>query len=298
MSKRTSNDTDNGMFWNLDAAEASPVGYSEPKADIGNFGQHFVCPITLAYPVVPVTAADGRVYERAAIEQHINQHAGVLKSPVYGVPMGRALLDAPHIKSAIEDMVRRGLCDAALAVQYKAEAAKKECDDTLKRAEEGDLPSMIRVAMFYKMGSRGLKKDLHKSLHWYKLAYTPGDVDLAASLGTAMLSVIYDESAESYCTTNLTSKGLMYLGIAASQGSKLAAFKLGIILAEGQFGVNQDRKEAVYWLEKALSKDCPVHRLLGDEEKENALVLLGLLEMNAHCTPGEQAGHWSTPQIT
>ena len=50
--------------------------------------------------------------------------------------------------------------------------------------------------------------------------------------------------------------GVMYLGIAAGQGSDWAAFKLGAAMYDGKYGLSQDKPRAIYWLKKSLSKDC------------------------------------------
>ena len=53
-----------------------------------------------------MTALDGHIYERAAIEEWIAKGNG--KSPKTNEPMGRKLLPAPHVKSMIERMVKSG----------------------------------------------------------------------------------------------------------------------------------------------------------------------------------------------
>ena len=40
---------------------------------IDEMAEEFVCPITQELPVDPVTAEDGRVYERSAIEEWLGQ---------------------------------------------------------------------------------------------------------------------------------------------------------------------------------------------------------------------------------
>ena len=62
-----------------------------------------ICPITLDLPYDPVTAADGRIYERLAIEAHINNNSNrILKSPMTNESMGRALLPSPQTKSQFD----------------------------------------------------------------------------------------------------------------------------------------------------------------------------------------------------
>ena len=66
---------------------------------------HLVCAITQELPLDPVTAEDGHIYERSAIEEWLKQQQ---KSPMTNQPMGAKLLPAFQIRSMIETMVRSG----------------------------------------------------------------------------------------------------------------------------------------------------------------------------------------------
>ena len=64
--------------------------------------EELTCPITCALVVEPVTAEDGFLYERSAIEDWIRQpRRGPLKSPVTNVPMGGRLLSAVQVRKII-----------------------------------------------------------------------------------------------------------------------------------------------------------------------------------------------------
>eukprot|EP00035_Acanthoeca_spectabilis_P004931 m.108272 g.108272 ORF g.108272 m.108272 type:complete len:286 (+) comp12795_c0_seq1:71-928(+) len=63
--------------------------------------QWSICPITLKTMTCPVVGADGRSYERTALETHLRDKG---KSPVTGAAMSiRDLVENRHLKAAIED---------------------------------------------------------------------------------------------------------------------------------------------------------------------------------------------------
>ena len=74
---------------------------------VDDTAEELVCPITFELPVDPVTAEDGRVYERRAIEAWIAR-PGELKSPTANTPMGPRLFPAKQVRNVIERMVRTG----------------------------------------------------------------------------------------------------------------------------------------------------------------------------------------------
>jgi len=58
----------------------------------------FLCPITLELPLDPVTAADGHIYERSAIERHMATQGAALRSPITNMPMSPTLLEATQVR--------------------------------------------------------------------------------------------------------------------------------------------------------------------------------------------------------
>ena len=67
--KRKQQTGTNPLEAKLSAAEASN---KRAKGAINSIAKEYVCPIALELPVDPVTAEDGRVYNRADIQQHID----------------------------------------------------------------------------------------------------------------------------------------------------------------------------------------------------------------------------------
>lgn len=72
---------------------------------------HLLCPITLELPVDPVTAMDGHIYERKAIEKWLKHKQ---TSPVTNVAMDTNVLDAKHVVNVLEAFVELQVDDAKL----------------------------------------------------------------------------------------------------------------------------------------------------------------------------------------
>jgi hypothetical protein len=220
-----------------------------------------ICPIALELPWDPVTAEDGRVYERTAIEEHFKSHQGLLKSPITNKKMGQRLFPAPQTKSLIETLVENGGIGGDLASKWNEKVKQqKKMEDLLKKAAGGNSGAMYSVGSCYYSGVHGFKKDQKLALEWYKKAHEAGNVKGTASLG-GYLCYGLDGAARCYST------GMMYLGIAAAQGSNVAAYYLGMARARGDCGLSVNKDEAIYWLAKAAG-NCSHDHLI--EECKNA----------------------------
>ena len=87
------------------SAEPATEQISKLKKTIDEGAEELLCPITQELPIDPVTAEDGRVYERSAITEWLQQNE---KSPHTNEPMGKQLLPATQVKNLISGMVRSG----------------------------------------------------------------------------------------------------------------------------------------------------------------------------------------------
>ncbi len=68
------------------------------KSALDKLADEFICPITSELPVDPVTAEDGRVYEKSALlEWFATKPEDEIKSPVTNEPMGKRLLPAVQV---------------------------------------------------------------------------------------------------------------------------------------------------------------------------------------------------------
>jgi U-box domain/Sel1 repeat len=232
-----------------------------------------ICPITLELPWDPVTAEDGRVYERTAIEEHFKGQC-YPKSPMTNEKMGKRLLPAPQTKSLIGTLVENGGIGGDLASKWNEKVQHKDMEDLLKKAEGGDSDAMYNTAAHYNHGTKGFEEDDKLALKWFKKAHEAGDVAGTAALGEFLCN---GHGGVATCHT----MGIMYLGIAAGQGSNLASFELGMALADGEYGMTVNVKEAIYWLEKAVG-DCE-HDHLDDGYKEEAAEKLNELKGSGRC---------------
>lgn len=227
-----------------------------------------VCPITLELPFDPVTAEDGRVYERAAIEEYFETNKDNIKSPILNTPMGTKLFPAPQIKNHIEFLLEKDFITGDLATKWKTKAeGKKAVDALVKKAEAGDVEAMEEVGNNYYYAKNGFKKDHKASFQWYDTAHRAGSIPGTEWAGNLLLKNLDDDQNQA--------KGVLYLGMAAAQGSRYGAYHLGNAFSEGLGGLATDKAEAVYWLEKALT---PPFGQLDESGQEIARKLLDKLQ--------------------
>jgi U-box domain/Sel1 repeat len=209
-----------------------------------------ICPITLELPWDPVVASDGRVYDRPAIEEHLECRKGQLKSPITNkellLLMDSRLLPAPQIKYLIGTLVEIGVIGGYLASKWNEKVKEqKRVEDLLKKAQGGDAEAMYRVGISYLTGTCGFEEDEKLAVKWFTKSHEAGYVQGTAALGYYLCN--------GHGVAKCHSTGIAYLGIAAAQGSKYAAYVLGIAWADGKYGMNVNKFEAIYWLEKATS---------------------------------------------
>ena len=198
----------------------------------------FCCPITQELPIDPVTAEDGRVYERSAIEEWLATNE---KSPHTSEPMGKKLLPALQVKNMIAKMVESGALsgDKCAAWTLKLEQ-EKEVEKLRQRAEAGDPKAMAQMAALYLDGGRGLPKDHASHFRWAKRA-----ADLNDPRGMTMLGICL---AYGRGTAEKTPTGLVKLAQAAMLGSELACFQLTVAYKFGILGVvKADDAQMKYW---------------------------------------------------
>ena len=102
---------------------------------IDEVAEEYVCPITAELPIDPVTAEDGRCYERCAIEEWFaRQPQPQVKSPVTNEPMGKRLFPAVQVRNTLKRLVESGAISGS-----KADAWKKAMAEEAEVASEGRL---------------------------------------------------------------------------------------------------------------------------------------------------------------
>ena len=233
------------------AAEADPETDQAKKLRsvcqaMDESADEFCCPITQELPIDPVTAEDGRVYERSAIEEWFKTNA---KSPHTNEPMGKKLLPALQVKNMIAKMVESGaLSGDKCAAWTQKIAQEKEVEEMRQKAEAGDAQAMALLAEWHRDGKKGLAKDLVSSFQWAKRA-----ADLDHPRGMTMLG---ENHLLGIGTAKNAPTGLIKLAQAAMLGSEHACFRLAHVYS-GEFhavmGVEQDDTQMAYWQEKMKS---------------------------------------------
>ena len=217
------------------AAEDATAQLRRHKSATEEAFAELVCPITFSLPVNPVTAEDGNVYERSAIEEWLEQQH---KSPVTNLAMGTKLLPALQVKNMIRTMVALGALtgDKVDAWKLKREEEEEEVAEMLREAEAGNGVCMWILGVWYEYGQKGLAKDLAKAFEWYEKSHEAGN-----ARGTGFLGWCYLHGEGVPMCPVL---GATLLSDAAGRGSKIACCMLGVAYAHGILGFPKNEKMA------------------------------------------------------
>jgi len=211
------------------------------KSAIDEMAEEFCCPITQELPLDPVTAADGRIYDREAIEAWMQQRAGqALKSPVTNEPMGRKLLPAVQAKNTIRSMVKSGAISGDKAEAWtKRIAEEEEVTECRRKAEHGNVSAMYNMGLYHRDGLKGVAKDLKQSFEWFQKA---SDLDHPKAMTAMAHALMYGDGV-----TKDVSTGLLLLGRASGLGSEHAHYKIGFYHQHGSHGLSEDVQAARKW---------------------------------------------------
>lgn len=225
--------------------------HKRAKGAINSIVKEYECPIALALPVDPVTAEDGRVYNRADIQKHINNSKRMkndgsgefeyrgLKSPMTNEPMGPNLFPAIQVRNSI-----RALIDSGAIENDEGNAEHWERIDLLKTAAEGGDPeAMYSLSVAYEYGSNGLVKDKNLACTWISKA---ADLNYPPAIGRMGLHLILIE--EEF-------EGGILLGIAAASGDGWSQYTLGCAYRRGSLCITKDLDKSKYWMRKALAQE-------------------------------------------
>ena len=151
------------------AARADADENKKLRLAIDQMADELICPITQELPRGPVTAEDGRVYERSAIVEWLERHPRWLgvhaKSPVTNQPMGDKLLPALQARNLIESMIKTGAVS-----RVKASAWEDPLAEERRKAEEGDAEAMFFLGFYYREGLKGVRQDEAQASLWFKKA--------------------------------------------------------------------------------------------------------------------------------
>ncbi|MBG10252.1 MAG: hypothetical protein CMD92_03710 [Gammaproteobacteria bacterium] len=214
----------------------------------------YLCPITQELPVDPVIAEDGQCYERSAIESWFNKNVPLrdFKSPVTNKTMGQHLVSARQTRSAIEQLVNKGIIVGEAATAWKEKRAEIEGLDekwraSLNNARRGNALSMCEIGLNYRDGTNGFKKDESKAVEWMKMSAAEEHATAVANM-----AVFYFNGSGVKLDRG---RGMFEMARAAKMGSEHAAAVAGFWFAEGaHFAAGKDDVEATRWFK--LSRNC------------------------------------------
>eukprot|EP00563_Minutocellus_polymorphus_P015497 CAMPEP_0181055144 /NCGR_PEP_ID=MMETSP1070-20121207/19051_1 /TAXON_ID=265543 /ORGANISM="Minutocellus polymorphus, Strain NH13" /LENGTH=317 /DNA_ID=CAMNT_0023134453 /DNA_START=112 /DNA_END=1065 /DNA_ORIENTATION=+ len=251
--------------------------HKRQKKAIDAIVKEYSCPLSLELPVEPVTAEDGRVYNRADISRHIenakngdNDDGGNdddddddddgngdeyknLRSPVTNEKMGPKLVPAIQVQNMIRALVESKAVDDASIEHWR------KVDTVRNKAINGDPVSMAILSGWFFDGDNGLFEDYEMSYSWVKKA-----ADLENSRAKADVGyMLYNGNGVERNPT----EAALYLGMAAAMGAPNGAYYLARFYFEGRDDVGcfaKDNGKARYWLIKALGN-------FGDDAKGQKL---------------------------
>ena len=247
--------------------EASPQE-KKMRASINDVAADLRCPITLQLPFDPVTAQDGKIYERTAILEWFRNKDGEATSPSTGKVIGTELLPAVQVRNTIESLIKSGTIEgeAAEAWQKKLEQETR-VKELRAKADGGDGEAMYILGVWYELGSTGLAKDNAQARAWYERGAAARDASSMAKMGERQ--VLGVDGPKNIAL------GIMNVTDAAHLGSDHGAFLLGKWMFYGRHGLPKDPARARFWLKKVVDGPfslslwpLPARRLL--EELDSA----------------------------
>ncbi len=224
----------------------------------------FKCAISYELPVDPVTAEDGQVYERAAIEDWIAKAEAnelPLRSPTHNTPMGPRLFPATQVRNTLEQMVRSGTISGPLADAWSKKLEEEKADaeyvaSVRARAEGGDADAMFELGTMFSYGDKGMPEDPKQAAVWYRRGR-----DLDHATCTIHLGHCY---VQGHGVGKSFSMAMYLYTVAAQNGSEHGCFLLGHSIACEYSGMKRDVQEAARWFsamkEAPHRDDCDINR--------------------------------------
>ena len=210
------------------------------RSVIDSVANDWLCPLTHELPFDPVTAEDGHIYERAAIEELLKKQGNSLKSPMTGKRMGPQLTSSVQARNTIQKLVRSGVITGPKAEPWRQRIMQEEeRSKMIARAEGGDRDAMYQLGNWYFSGGKGLTKDTAQAIKWFREGARSGDASAMYSLAVGLYKGVGCEQNKAH--------GIGLIFRAAEMGSAAAAFDLGEAFDEGTIGLPQDKWEARYW---------------------------------------------------
>uniref|UniRef100_A0A7S4E7L0 U-box domain-containing protein n=1 Tax=Pelagomonas calceolata TaxID=35677 RepID=A0A7S4E7L0_9STRA len=237
--------------------DANPTKEAKCVEAISAAAANLVCPIAQALPTDPVTAEDGHIYERGAIESWFRAKDGDPTSPITGARMGTRLLEAHQVRNTIEALVKSGAVDSELATAWRQKLKDETwVKETRAKAEVGDGGAMCLLGAWYGSGMKGLAKDLVQSRAWYERSAAARNPKGLGSFAECLLT-----GAGGSQDITL---GLVIVTQAAELGSDFGAYALSEAFFFGNYGLQKNSAQARFWLKKVVDGECKFKNLHKD----------------------------------
>ena len=203
---------------------------------------NLACAITRELPLHPVTAEDGRIYERAAIEEWFKRSK---QSPCTHLRIGTRLLPALQVRAAIESLVRSGALAGETAGAWQARVEEEEEAKTLlASAEGGDAHSMLLLSDHFFYGTLGFSRDAGRYFCWADRAAKLGDLQGMTRVGWSYLNGVG--------VARDVPMAILFLAEAATEGDFNACWRLGEMFELGTDGMQRSGTLATRWFTKVL----------------------------------------------
>lgn len=244
-----------------------------PRQSINTACEHFLCNLTQQIPFDPVMAMDGNTYEREALEAYFARfpYDSEVPSPVRRERMPKTMIDVPHIRAAIEAMVRSGMVEDAELWEPHLKA-KAQFTALLRSAEadtghRSSVASMMSLVHAFLTGALGQKRDPARALRWCVKAADQGCIP-----AKGLRAVLFHRG---FGVGGDPDRGFVFATEAAHHGSVAAFFVLGKCLQEG-FGTAVDNNRAYQWMWAFVNcLKLPLSRITGPFPSELATLQIG-----------------------
>ena len=206
----------------------------------------FLCPITNELPVDPVLAADGKIYERAKIEEWL---ATSDTSPATGEKLKDTVLTAASsvMTGVIDLLVASNAVDRQKVKMLKT---KRENENKVKelqsKADVGDYDAMCSLAFAYREGQFGLAKNAKKAENLFRRSAEAGN-----NLGMSCYGELLVNKGDLIF-------GVHYLTRTATE-CDYSAYRIGNAYHYATLGLPKDLHQAKYYL--SMVGKCPVKNL-------------------------------------
>ena len=214
--------------------------------------QELLCPITLTLPVCPVTAEDGYIYDRSAIQKWFSVSASStnVRSPMTNLSMGTKITPSVQVGNIIEALIESNMVHEDYVDAYMKEKMANEWrDGVIAKAGTGDIESIGTVGKWYLFGEHGLLKNFRKAFYWLSMGAEKDDNVCKAVSGYLLCS--------GRGVKRNVSQGLLLLQESAMMKSEFACHTLGVAYIQGKYGLEAGSNKEVfkYFMR---SKDCPI----------------------------------------